>query len=220
MQFLKKTMNRKRKSVIEEQPQINDNDSQSSCSPPYCDISQGSSGSGSSASSSSKKSFLSDREILDKLPELPREIRFTRGKGIVAPEDNKLIQFCVLGTVNQNWLTNCQYKTRTLVVEGVHVEQFYRYLRTHVEEFKEANGPDHMYAKCKVDDPLLILDQEKNTVAPEDLPKGERVLVTFKVEHWVLPKKQHDDFLFKLLSIRLLPAGTNLESKIYIGPDF
>ena len=87
-----------------------------------------------------------------------------------------------------------------------------------MEDFKEPHGPDQMYVKCKTDDKLLILDQDMVDLSAEDVTKGERVLITFKIENWVLPKKKHEDFLFKLLCIRVLPTGGELESEVYVGP--
>ena len=89
-----RTMSRKRKSDAAEANEDiqGSSTSASSSNTPVVDIYQS-----SSRTKSSKKSFLTDREILDKLPEHPQNLRFIKGKGIVNPDDNKLLQFCVLG---------------------------------------------------------------------------------------------------------------------------
>jgi hypothetical protein len=167
---------------------------------------------------SSERDFPTDEEILAKLPAPPSAIKFIRGKGIISPDENKLIQFCVLATVRFNWLLGGQYKTRTIVVEGRHVEEFYKFLKVHVE-FKEPQGFDTMYLRCKFSDELIVLDRYKRELLYEEIERDDRVLVTFFVTHWVIPKKQQEDFQFKLLSIRSIPAEKFQAVEIYTGPE-
>lgn len=115
-----------------------------------------------------------------------------------------------------------QYKSRTLTVEGPHVERFLLFMKKESEHWKEPDIADTIYLRCKESDPLLIVDQDKKQISHELLSRGDRVLCTFNVQHWVIKKNATEGFKFQLLSVRHLPAPDvqKVDEDIYCGPDF
>ena len=53
--------------------------------------------------------FISDDMILEKIPQWPEKQRFMRTKGVIAHGSNKLCQYSVLCSVQQNWLSTGYY---------------------------------------------------------------------------------------------------------------
>jgi hypothetical protein len=115
-----------------------------------------------------------------------------------------------------------QYKTKTLAVEGPHVEKFLLFLQKECPEFKEPTHPDKILLKMKEGDPVAIVDQDKESIPADLLCNGDRVLCTFSVVHWVL-KSGEEGIKFQLLSVRHLPVPEEhqkIDQDIYCGPDF
>jgi hypothetical protein len=162
-----------------------------------------------------------NEEIIGLLPPWSSKVRFVKGKGICNADDGKLVQYVVLGKINQNWLNevNQAYKTRTLVVEGDHVHKFVNFLHKLVPEMRLPDIPDIVSAKCKTTDKLSILSEDKEDMGAEHLLREDRVMIVVEARHWVMRKTGEEGFKFQLLCVRSLPSDEIEQSVVYEGPD-
>lgn len=108
------------------------------------------------------------------------------------------------------------------MIEGSNVGSFYAFLKSVIPEFPTPEIEEVISVRCKVTDPLLVLDEDKETINPNVIVQDDRVLVTFHVVHWVIKKEQKNGYKFHLLSIRHLPFQDpeQMNEVVYTGPDF